>query len=105
MKQPTTTTGTEKVRKTGPKSKRHATIKKIYGINKPTCERICRRSGVSRSSAVKIQPICNDMLKDFLHTIVREAIQFTVIRGKKTITPADLNASLERYGRAVHGTI
>lgn len=95
-----------KTKKTGPSSsKRHANIIKIQEINASTCQRLCLRGGIKRSAAKNIRETCNAVLNDFLHTVLHDTIQYTTIRGKKTITPMDLNAALEKYDRSVFGAL
>jgi histone H4 len=83
---------------------RHRSILRdpLQGITKPDLRRLARRGGVKRISNSSYTEI-RDGLKNFLSTIMRQAITYAEYAKRKTITPRDIIYALKREGRPLYG--
>jgi len=74
----------------------------LEGITKPAIRRLARRGGVKRISFL-IYEHSRDVLKGFLHGVVRDAITYTEHAKRKTVTAMDVVYALKRQGRTLYG--
>ena len=86
-------------------AKRHSrksTKPLLEGITKPAIRRLARRGGVKRISYY-IYEYSRDVLKSFLHSIVRDAITYSEHGKRKTVTAMDVVYALKRQGGTLYG--
>ena len=85
-------------------AKRHRTILKdnLSGVTKPAIRRLARRAGVKRIDG-KIYEETRGSLKDFLSTIINDAVAYTQYARRKTVTTMDVLHALKRNGRVLYG--
>ena len=74
----------------------------LSGITKPSIRRLARRGGVKRISAF-IYDDARTVLKEFVDSLVRDAIAYTEHSKRKTVTALDVVYALKRQGRTLYG--
>lgn len=74
----------------------------IQGIRKPGIRRLARRGGVKRLSA-NIYEETRTVLRDFLTTILRDAVAYMDHARRKTVSAMDVVYALKRNGYALYG--
>ena len=74
----------------------------ILGITKPAIRRLARRGGVKRISN-SIYEEARIVLKNFLESIIRDAIVYTEHARRKTVIAMDIIYALKRQGRSLYG--
>lgn len=74
----------------------------LRGITKPSIRRLARRGGVKRISS-RIYNESRAVLKNFLETIVRDAVTFCEHSRRKTVSALDVVYSLKRQGHTIYG--
>ena len=74
----------------------------ILGITKPAIRRLARRGGVKRISS-SIYEETRIVLKNFLESVVRDAIVYTEHSRRKTVIAMDIIYALKRQGRSLYG--
>ena len=85
-------------------AKRHRKILRdnIQGITKPAIRRLARRGGVKRISGL-IYEETRGVLKNFLESVVRDAVTYTEYAKRKTVTAMDIVYALKRQGKTLYG--
>ena len=85
-------------------AKRHRKILRdnIQGITKPAIRRLARRGGVKRISGL-IYEETRGVLKQFLESVIRDAVTYTEHARRKTVTSMDVVYALKRQGRTLYG--
>jgi histone H3/H4 len=85
-------------------TKRHRKVLRdnIQGITKPAIRRLARRGGVKRISGLIYEETRN-VLKQFLESVVRDAVTYTEHARRKTVTAMDVIYALKRQGRTIYG--
>jgi histone H4 len=85
-------------------AKRHRKVLKnnILGVTKPAIRRIARRSGVKRISNT-VYDETRGMLKEFLRSVIKDAVTYTDHARRKTCTTMDVVYALKRQGKALYG--
>ena len=86
---------------TGKRSKK---VLKANGnaVSNGSIRRLARRGGVKRISAAVYGEV-RDTLRRFVDGVVRDACSYTEHGKRKTVSVADIVASLRRRGRAIYG--
>merc|ERR1712065_119722 len=74
----------------------------IQGITKPAIRRLARRGGVKRISGL-IYEETRGVLKQFLESVIRDAVTYTEHARRKTVTSMDVVYALKRQGRTLYG--
>ena len=74
----------------------------ILGITKPAIRRLARRGGVKRISN-SIYEEARIVLKNFLESVIRDAIVYTEHARRKTVIAMDIIYALKRQGRSLYG--
>jgi len=74
----------------------------IMGITKPAIRRLARRGGVKRISCFIYDEI-RDVLKEFLSTVIEDAVTYTEHAKRKTVMTKDVMYSLKRNGKSMYG--
>ncbi len=74
----------------------------IQGITKPAIRRLARRGGVKRISGL-VYEATRDVLRDFLTSVIRDAVVYTDHARRKTVTHMDIMYALKRQGRTLYG--
>ena len=77
-------------------------IDNSQGITKPAIRRLARRGGVKRISGL-IYEETRDVLKVFLHNVIRDASTYTEHRRRMTVSAMDVVYALKRQGRTLYG--
>ncbi|KNC53726.1 uncharacterized protein AMSG_12263 [Thecamonas trahens ATCC 50062] len=87
-------------------AKRHRKILRdnIQGITKPAIRRLARRGGVKRISGL-IYEETRGVLKQFLESVIRDAVTYTEHARRKTVTSMDVVYALKRQGRTLYGFV
>ena len=88
--------------KVGAKRLKKNTKEVILGITKPAIRRLARRGGVKRISNY-IYDESRSVLRNFLETVVKDAVTYTEHARRKTVTAMDIVYALKRQGRALYG--
>lgn len=85
-------------------AKRHRKILRdnIQGITNPVIRRLARRGGVKRISNL-VYDETRAVLKNFLETVIRDAVTYTEHSKRKTVTSLDVVYALKRQGRTLYG--
>jgi len=85
-------------------AKRHRRILRdnIQGISKPEIRRLARRAGIKRISG-EFYEQGREALREFLKTIIGDAITYAEHANRKTIKAMDVIYSLKRNGRTLYG--
>lgn len=86
-------------------AKRHRGTKfknAIEGITKPAIRRLARRGGVKRIGG-GIYQTTKDVLKEYLHNVIRSAVTYTEHARRKTVTALDVVYALKREGKLIYG--
>ena len=86
----------------GAKRVKRASKDVILGITKPAIRRLARRGGVKRISS-SIYEETRIVLKNFLESVVRDAIVYTEHSRRKTVIAMDIIYALKRQGRSLYG--
>ncbi len=86
----------------GAKRVKRTTKDVILGITKPAIRRLARRGGVKRISAL-IYEETRIVLRNFLESVVRDAVVYTEHARRKTVTAMDVVYALKRQGRCLYG--
>ena len=94
--------GCKRLGKEGAKRHRKVLRDNIQGITKPAIRRLARRGGVKRIFGLIYEETRN-VLKIFLENVIRDAIQYTEHRNRKTVTDMDVVYGLKRQGRTIYG--
>lgn len=72
------------------------------GISKPSIRRLARKGGVKRiSGLVYAETRC--VLKEFLASVLHDAIRYTESAKRSTVTAMDVVMALKRQGRTLYG--
>jgi len=74
----------------------------IKGVTKPAIRRLARRGGVKRIGGL-IYDETREVLKQWLHRVVRDAVVYTDHARRKTVTSTDVVYALKRNGRTLYG--
>ena len=74
----------------------------IQGVTKPAIRRLARRAGVKRISGM-IYGETRLVLKDFLTKVIQQALVYTEIARRKTVTAMDVVYALKNQGRTLYG--
>lgn len=74
----------------------------ILGITKPAIRRLARRGGVKRISSL-VYDESRGVIKEFLETVVRDAVTYTEHARRKTVTALDVVYALKRLGKTLYG--
>ena len=74
----------------------------IEGITKPAIRRLARRGGVKRISGLIYDDV-RDVLKEFLTTVIKNAVNYTDHARRKTVTTNDVVYALKREGKTLYG--
>ena len=74
----------------------------VHGISKASFCRLARCVGVQRMSGLIYKEV-RGVLKQFLESIIKDAIIFTQYCHRKTVTPVDVIFALKQHGRNVYG--
>ena len=85
-------------------AKRHHQVMRdnILGITKPAIRRLAHRGGVKRISGL-IYDETRSVLKTFLDGVVRDAVTYTELAKRKTVTAMDVVYALKRQGKTLYG--
>ena len=86
-------------------AKRHRKILRdnIQGITKPAIRRLARRrSGVKRVSGL-IYEETRGVLKNYLESVIRDAVTYTEHAKRKTVVAMDIVYALKRQGMTLYG--
>ena len=85
-------------------AKRHRKVLRdnIQGITKPAIRRLARRGGVKRISGPIYEEI-RGVLKDFVQSVMTDAVSYTEHARRKTVTAMDIVYALKRQGRTLYG--
>ena len=85
-------------------AKRHRIIIRevIEGITRPAIRRLARRGGVKRIS-LPIYEATRGELRTFLKNVIRDAVTYTQLSRRKTVTAKDVVYALKRQGRTLYG--
>ena len=85
-------------------AKRHRIIIRevIEGITRPAIRRLARRGGVKRISR-PIYEATRGELRTFLENVIRDAVTYTQLSRRKTVTAKDVVYALKRQGRTLYG--
>lgn len=85
-------------------AKRHRKVLRdnIQGITKPAIRRLARRGGVKRISGLVYGEI-RGVLKEFVQSVLRDAIIYTEHARRKTVNAMDVVYALKRQGRTLYG--
>ena len=85
-------------------AKRHWKILRdnIQGINKPAVRRLARRGGVKRISGL-IYEETRGALKNYLESVIRDAVTYTEHAKRKTVVAMDIVYALKRQGKTLYG--
>ena len=75
---------------------------KNHGLSKPAIRRLARRGGVKRISGLVYDETRN-VLRKFLHNLLRDAISYTDHAKRKTVTAMDVVYALKRQGKSLYG--
>ena len=75
---------------------------KNHGLSKPAIRRLARRGGVKRISGLVYDETRN-VLRNFLHNLLRDAISYTDHATRKTVTAMDVVYALKRQGKSLYG--
>ena len=67
-----------------------------------TIRRLARRGGVMRMSGL-IYEETRSVLKVFLENVIRDAVSYTELARRKTVTTMDVRYALKRQGRNLYG--
>ncbi len=70
-------------------------------ITKRDLRRLARRGGIKRINT-KVYDEARGALKDFLQTIVHDAVIYTEFAHRRTVTAADVRYALKRNGRTLY---
>eukprot|EP00792_Barthelona_sp_PAP020_P005799 TRINITY_DN2805_c0_g1_i1.p1 TRINITY_DN2805_c0_g1~~TRINITY_DN2805_c0_g1_i1.p1 ORF type:complete len:106 (-),score=17.47 TRINITY_DN2805_c0_g1_i1:86-403(-) len=74
----------------------------LKGITKPAIRRLARRGGVKRiSKGIYVET--RGVLRNFLDSVVHDAITYTVHGNRKTCTAVDVIYALKKQGRTLYG--
>jgi histone H4 len=71
-------------------------------ISKNELKRLARRGGVKRISNTAY-PELRIAMKEFLHTIIRDAVSYTAYSGRKTCKTIDVLQALKRNNKTLYG--
>lgn len=94
---------TTKTKKTVKHAVRHKVLRpNLGGITKGDLRRLARRGGVKRLNN-KVYDEAHTMLKDFITTIVHDAVIYTDFAKRKTVTVSDIRYALKRNGHTLYG--
>ena len=74
----------------------------VHGISKASFCRLARCAGVQRMSRLIYEEV-RGVLKQFLESVIKDAIIFTQYCHRKTDTPVDVIFALKQHGRNVYG--
>ena len=74
----------------------------IQGITKPAIRRLARRGGVKRISGL-IYEETRGVLKNYLESVVRDAVTYTEHARRKTVVAMDIVYALKRQGKTLYG--
>jgi len=74
----------------------------LKGVTKPAIRRLARRGGVKRISGTVYEET-RMVLKEFLTTVIRDAVTYTEHAKRKTVTAMDVVYALKRQGRQLYG--
>ena len=85
-------------------AKRHRKILRdnIQGITKPAIRRLARRGGVKRISGL-IYEETRGVLKNYLKSVIRDAVTYTEHAKRKTVVAVDIVHALKRQGKTSYG--
>ena len=85
-------------------AKRHRKILRdnIQGITKPAIRRLARRGGVKRVSGL-IYDETRVVLKNYLESVIRDAVTYTEHAKRKTVVAMDIVYALQRQGKTLYG--
>ena len=85
-------------------AKRHRKILRdnIQGITKPAIRRLARRCGVKRISGL-IYEETRDVLKNYLESVIRDAVTYTEHAKRKTFVAMDIVYALKWQGKTLYG--
>lgn len=85
-------------------NKRHRKVLRdnIQGITKPAIRRLARRGGVKRIANLVYDEVRSN-LRAFLDTTIRDAIHYTELARRKTVSAMDIVYSLKRQGKSLYG--
>lgn len=81
-------------------AKRHIRVYRdnVQGISKPSIRRLARRGGVKRIlSSIYIET--RNVLKEYLETVIHDAVVDTLHAQRETVTALDVAYALKRQGR------
>ncbi|XP_063725633.1 histone H4-like [Symsagittifera roscoffensis] len=74
----------------------------IQGITKPAIRRLARRGGVKRISGL-IYEETRGVLKNYLESVIRDAVTYTEHAKRKTVVAMDIVYALKRQGKTLYG--
>ena len=74
----------------------------IEGVTKPAIRRLARRGGVKRISGL-IYEDGRKCLREFLDSVIRDAVSYTEHARRKTVSATDVVYALKRQGRTLYG--
>ena len=86
----------------GAKRVKRTTKDVLLGKTKPAIRRLARRGGVKRISAL-IYEETRIVLREFLESVVRNAVVYSEHAWRKTVTAMDVVYALKRQGRCLYG--
>ena len=88
----------------------HRPVVGAVGPSKSGIRRLARRGGVVRISGMVYDQVfrreggeVKGALGDFLNTVIRDAVTYTVYAKRKTVTAMDIVYGLRRQGIALYG--
>ncbi|XP_046378195.1 histone H4-like [Haliotis rufescens] len=74
----------------------------ISGVTKDAIRRLARRGGVKRMSMLVYEEV-RVVLKMFLDNLIADAIRYTELAKRRTITTMDVVYALKKQGRVLYG--
>lgn len=74
----------------------------IMGVTNPAIRRLARRGGVKRISGL-VYDETRKLLREFLASVIRDAVTYTDYARRKTVTAMDVVYALKRRGRTLYG--
>ena len=74
----------------------------IQGITKPAIRRLARQGSVKRISGLTYEET-RGVLKNYLESVVRDAVTYTEHARRKTVVAMDIVYALKRQGKTLYG--
>ncbi|GCB78961.1 histone H4-like [Scyliorhinus torazame] len=94
--------GSKGLGKGGAKRHRKVLHDKIQGTAKPAIRHLAHRGGVKQTSGL-IYEETRGVLKVFLENVIRDAVTYTELAKRKTVTAMDVVYTLKRPGCTLYG--